>query len=317
MPINDDGVHLYGSNYWLQRHKEKQAETDPWHVDWPTGPRIPANATARTARELVASHRVAQFVNENINDPEVRQYLPEDEKAFGPVNVDDWEVYGKQSARGWSCEAINVSGEGGVFKFRLAASLDKEHAITSAAKVIRDKFGTDIEDDLNELDDSTLAMLQRLAVVDPGRTIFLYMRGRLPEDLAEELTAAYQRANGGLGDEELLRVVSDPIVSYVNNEAVGQVFIWRTPQLAPDDRPGFSTFLNQRLGGQALSLPLLDSLFREWQTGRTINRLAETEETPPTDEELRQLSDDELSSLFFRTRALAAQNAPRTPGVLR
>lgn len=295
---------LYGENPWLEVHKRQQAENDPWKVQWPTGPKIPADANAKTAREIVNTHKVAEFVNQNLSDPEVRALLPEDEREFGPVHVEQWEMYGKQSAKGWSCQAFDGTNS---IKFRLSASLDKQHAVATAARAIREKYGTNVEDDLNDLEIGTLQMIQRVAVQDPGRAIILFMQNRLPAELAEEFTAACGKANED--DEDLIRLVTDPTVAFVNNEAVYQVFKYRTPQLSPDDVPTFEAFADSRIGNNALSITILEALFQEWQESIEQGTIAAQQEQAPTEEELRSLPDEELSSLYFQT--LGAQRATR------
>lgn len=295
---------LYGENPWLEIHKTQQSKNDPWKVQWPTGPKIPADATAKVARDLVTSHKVASFINSNLNDPEVRALLPESEREFGPIQVDEWEMYGKQSAKGWSCQAFDGTNS---IKFRLSASLDKEHAITRAARFLREKYGTTIEDDLNDLDNATLQMIQRVSASDSGRAIILFMQARLPQELAREFTDACDKANED--DSDLIRLVTDPTVAYVNNEAVYQVFKYRTPQLSPEDVPSFEQFANSRIGDNALSLPILESLFQEWQEGIEQGSITAQQEQAPTEEELRSLSDGDLTSLYFQT--LGAQRAAR------
>jgi hypothetical protein len=288
---------LYGENPWLEVHKRQQAENDPWKVQWPTGPRIPTDANAKTAREIVNTHKVAEFVNQNLNDPEVRALLPEGECEFGPVHVDEWEIWGTQSSKGWSCSAVNGSE---TVNFRLSASLDQQHAITTAARAIREKYGTNVTDDLNDLEEGSLAMIQRLAVSDPSRALFLYMHARLPDNLADELGDAYKKAGNG-DDSDLLSVVTDPVISYVNNEGCYQIFLWRTPQLSPEVRPLFDQFVGERIGNQALTIPVLEILFKEWQTGKTIETIAAQQNEAPTEEELRSLPDEALTSLYFQT----------------
>ena len=134
------------------------------------------------------------------------------------------------------------------------------------------------------------------------------MHARLPDDLADELGAAYEKAGNG-DDSDLLSVVTDPVISYVNNEACYQIFLWRTPQLSSEGRPFFDQFVGERIGNQALTIPVLEILFKEWQTGNTLGTIAAQQNQAPTEEELRSLPDEALSSLYFQT--LGAQRAAR------
>jgi len=303
---------MYGENPWLDIQKQRQAEHEDWHVDFgPSLPKIPADATAAEMRELVAAHKMAGFVNKHLDDKEVcelLELLPDDERSFS-LTVDNWAVSGTQDAGGWNCTAHNQNDDEATFK--LPADLDKTQAEMEAARAIRERFGTNPEDELNDLSDGMIDILQRLSIDNPEKAIRLYMLNRLPADLAEEFGAAYDKAASNGQDEDLLSIVSDPLVSFANHEAVFYVFKWRTPQLTEALEPSFISFVDSNKGGRALSLPLLTYLFEEFQKQNSDGPT----EKAPTEDELRNLSDAELASLYFKTRALAAQTGPRPVGV--
>jgi len=298
---------MYGENPGLDYQKAQQEKHgDPWHVDHgPSLPKIPNDATAAEMRELVAVHRVAGFVNKHLDDKEVRELLPDDERSFA-LTVDDWDVTGKQNARGWSCTAYNSNNE--EVKFRLASSLDKEEAEMQAAQAIRDRFGVNPEDELMELPDGVVQTLQRLAVSNPTLAIAKYMENRLPADIAAEFSKAVIQSDRGNNDD-LLSILSDTLVSFAQHEAVFNVFKWKTPHLSESVEPAFVAFVDANGQGRALTIPLLEYLFSEFQKQGAP-------EVAPTDADLRNLSDEEVRDLYLKTRALAA-SGQRPVGVFK
>jgi len=298
---------MYGTNPGLDYQKAQQEKYgDPWKVDFgPRMPKIPHDATAAEMREMVNAHKVAEFVNAHLGDKEISELLPEDEHSFA-LTVEDFEVTGKQNSRGWSCKAFNQSNE--EVKFRLPPSLDKEQAEMAAAQAIRERFGTNPEDELMDVPDSTIDMLQRLALSNPEYAIALYITNRLPADVAEEFSAAYD--NRVQNSETFISICCDPLVSLANHEAIFHVFKWRTPQLTEAIEPSFVAYVQANRGSRALSISFLEYLFSEFQRQGTPA-------VAPTDEELRNLRDDEVRDLYLKTRALASQTQPRSVGVFK
>jgi hypothetical protein len=235
-----------------------------------------------------------------INDPEVREALGEEALCFEHEVVEgDTTVLltGTLDRNGWNVDARSNSEDGEEIKFRLSKSLTKEKAIAEAEKYALEKLGPQFK----TLSEDEERMIERMAVSNRLQAFVFYIQARLPEDLANRFLEL-----GAAGDDiGIQRFAADEKISEIVEEACAFTFFWNNQRASEE----FFAWLRDNDGGRLWSFPLLDSSFAKYQVASAVDRL--NTHDAPTQEDLDQMSDQEIETTLIEARKLRARNQIR------
>ena len=241
----------------------------------------------------LSGNAITDWVNQQdiSNDPELRAALGKNnlffEERFSLGDEDEIVVTGKLETRGWTIdtqsenEKLNLS-------FRLSRSLTREQAIQQAAEYVESKAGPQFKN----LTDAELRIAERMAAAPNGQfqSLVFYVAARLPDDLAEE----FLRIGASGDDMAIFNFTSDEGVSEIVQEGVACVFHWT--HVGADE--AFFDYVRAHDDGKIWNFPLLETLLTRYQVASSVEKL--DAQDAPTDEELEQLSDEEIEKTSRR-----------------
>jgi hypothetical protein len=109
---------------------------------------------------------------------------------------------------------------------------------------------------------------------------------------------------------ELLEFTANPEINPIVEEAVYAVWYWSKPGV--ELTPELDAFIQKRTD-RVLTFALLDSLFQKFKTREALNHLGPQSPEPAevSEEELNNLSDDEVADLWQRSRIELARASKR------
>jgi hypothetical protein len=255
--------------------------------------------TAPAAQGSTLLEKVTQFVNDNADDLDVKELLPVDLSVFEEQSADfpDYCLLGTLRGKKWYVTALNEKDDARAFKFVLTNDLDRDRAIAAAHRYLENRVGPKYR----ELSQKDLNLIQRTSVIDRNEAMLLYLRAKLPLPWAQELESLIVQSDITGSVSRVLEYVSKPEINEVLEEAIFSVFFWNKPHIPPTEE--LQEFLQQRTANIVLTFPVLDNLLKQYQTGKAVNQLG-SQPVPAdvTEQELNNLSDDEVVDLFNKTR---------------
>jgi hypothetical protein len=254
---------------------------------------------APTAQGSTLLDKVTAFVNLNPDDPDIKELLPVDLSVFEEQSADfpDYCLLGTLRGKQWYVTALNEKDDARAFKFVLTNDLDRDRAIAAAHRYLENQVGPKYR----ELSQKDFNLIQRTSVIDRNEAMLLYLRAKLPLPWADELESLIVQSDITGSVSRVLEYVSKPEINEVLEEALFNVFFWNKPHIEPTEE--LKEFLQQRTANIVLTFPVLDSLLKQFQTGKAVNQLG-SQPVPAdvTEQELNTLSDDEVVDLFNKTR---------------
>jgi hypothetical protein len=249
--------------------------------------------------------QVANWVNENPEDPEVKQLLPEDLSEFEGQSEDypDYYLLGTLKGTKWYVTALNEKDDARAFKFVLTNDLDREHAIAAAHSYLENQVGPKFR----KLTQTDVHKIQRLAASNRDAALSLYICARLPQQWEQEFVRLGADAEITGSTMKLLEFTAKPEINPIVEEAVYAVWYWSKPGV--ELTPELEAFIQARTEDRVLTFPILDSLLQKFQTGRAINYLGSQSaaEAGPSQEDLENLSETEVEELYQKTRVERAR----------
>jgi hypothetical protein len=244
--------------------------------------------------------RVTRWVNENPDDPDVKELLPEDLSVFEEQSADfpDYYMLGTLRGKKWYVTALNEKDDARAFKFVLSHDIDREHAIAAAHDHLETRVGPKFRD----LSQKDINLIQRTAVNDRNEAMLLYLRAKLPLPWAQELESLIVQSDITGSASRVMEYVARPQINEVLEEAIFNTFFWNKPHIEPTEE--LKEFLQQRTANIVLTFPVLDNLLKQYQTTKAVNQLgSQPVPVEVTEQELNDLPDDEVADLFNKTRA--------------
>ncbi len=194
-------------------------------------------------RDKTPAQKLADFANENINDPEVRAFLPEDYTRFEEQSSEypDYCLIGSMLGRGkWSVTALNEQDASRTFEFVLGGKLvsgkdntahttqlDREEAIATAHQELEKRLGPKFRD----LSPTDINMIQRLSLNNRELALELYLKARLPKEWELELNRLSAQAEITGDSLRLLKFMSNPAIAPAVEEAIYAVWFWNKPHI--------------------------------------------------------------------------------------
>jgi hypothetical protein len=262
-------------------------------------------------RNKTPAQKLADFANENLHDPQVRALLPEDYAVFEEQSADhpDYCLLGTMLGRGkWSVTALNERDASRTFKFVLGGKLvtgkdhtaettqlDREEAIGIAYQELEKRLGPKFRD----LSPTDINMIQRLSLNNRELALELYLKARLPQEWEHELNRLSARAETTGDNLRLLKFMSNPAIAPALEEAIYSVWFWNKPHI--EESPELREFFQNRTADTVLTFSFMDHLHKQFQTGRLVNNLGPLSPKPEA-ADLNDLSDEQVTDLFHRTR---------------
>jgi hypothetical protein len=250
--------------------------------------------------------QVTKWVNENPDDHDIKGLLPEDLSVFEEQSADfpDYVLFGTLRGKKWYVSALNEKDDARAFKFVLSNDLDREGAISAAHSYLETRVGPKYR----ELSQKDLNLIQRTSVIDRNEAMLFYLRAKLPLPWADELESLIVQSDITGSVSRVLEYVSKPEINKVLEEAIFNVFFWNKPHIEPTEE--LKEFLQQRTANIVLTFPVLDTLLKQYQTSRAVSHLgaAEAAAAAPSQQDLDDLSDDQVADLFNRTRVEVARS---------
>jgi hypothetical protein len=244
--------------------------------------------------------RVTAFVNANAEDPDVKQLLPEDLSLFDIQSPDfpDYYLLGTPRGKKWFVTALNEKDDARAFNFVFSNDLDRKHAVAAAHNYLETRVGPKFR----ELSQKDINLIQKTSVNDRNEAMLLYLRARLPLPWAQELESLIVQSDITGSTSKIMEYVSRPEINEVLEEAIFNTWFWNRPHIEPT--PELREFLELRTANIVLTFPVLDTLFKQYQTGKAVNQLG-SQPVPAvvTEQDLNDLPDDEVADLFNKTRA--------------
>lgn len=244
--------------------------------------------------------RVTAFVNSNAEDPDIKELLPEDLSIFEEQSADfpDYYLLGTLRGKKWYVSALNEKDDARAFKFVLSNDLDREHAIAAAHSYLETRLGPKFR----ELSPKDINLIQRTSVNDRDEAMLLYLRARLPLPWAQELESLIVQSDITGTTSKVLEYVSKPEINEVLEEGIFNTWFWNRPHVEPTFE--LREFFELRTANIVLTFPVLDTLLKQYQTGKAVNQLG-LQPVPAvvTEQDLNDLPDDEVADLFNKTRA--------------
>jgi hypothetical protein len=236
-----------------------------------------------------------QFIQENIDDPEVRAALKADGVVLNfetYVADTDILVTGLLARDGWHIKASSEVDQIEHQRFKLSSKLTPEQAQSQAVAYI-DK---QLDEPWPTLDDAQISMLSRLAVSSRADALGLYIRLSLPEDLRAESETKTTLT-------ELLEFCAQDGIREIVNEGCLNTFLWSRPELDADE---FSRYVQAKAARKEITFPLLDALANRFAVDGNVAALWPVDQ-PITHTALDDLPDEEVAKLWQQTRALRNQ----------
>jgi hypothetical protein len=250
--------------------------------------------------------KVTAWVNDNPDDPDIKELLPEDLSIFEKQSVDypDYTLLGTLRGKQWFVTALNAKDDARAFRFVLSNDLDREHAIAAS----HDHLETRVGPKFRELSQQDINRIQRTSVINRNEAMLLYLRAKLPLPWAQELESLIVQSDITGSASRVMEYVSKPEINEVLEEAIFNVFFWNKPHVEPVEE--LQEFLQQRTANIVLTFPVLDNLLKQFQTRKAVNHLdsQSAAEAAPTQEGLENLSETEVEDLYQKTRVERARS---------
>jgi hypothetical protein len=227
----------------------------------------------------------------------------------------DYCLIGSMLGRGkWTVTALNERDASRTFKFVLGGKvvsgkdntaettpLDRDEAIATAHQELEKHLGPKFRD----LSPTDINMIQRLSLNNRELALELYLKARLPKEWEQELNRLSAQAETTGNNLRLLKFMSNPAIAPALEEAIYSVWFWNKPHI--EESPELQAFFQNRTADTVLTFTFLDSLHKQFQTGRLVNNLGPLSPEPEP-QDLNDLSDDEVSDLLNRTRVEFAKS---------
>jgi hypothetical protein len=250
--------------------------------------------------------KVTRFVNENADNPDIKELLPADLSIFEEQSADfpDYYLLGTLRGKKWYVAALNDKDDARAFKFVLSNDLDREGAITAAHSYLETRVGPKFR----TLTQTDVHKIQRLAASNRDAALSLYICACLPQQWEQEFVRLGAEAEITGSTMKLLEFTAKPEINPIVEEAVYAVWYWSKPGV--ELTPELDAFIQRRTEDRVLTFPILDSLLQKFQTGRAINHLGSQSaaEAGPSQEDLENLSEQEVEELYQKTRVERARS---------
>jgi hypothetical protein len=233
------------------------------------------------------------WVNANLNDPEIADLLPKQEHVV-IAEYRNYQIYGRFESNEWHLRAIDTAGDEPDIRFRMPGTLDQDAAASHAQNYVREQLSLR----LRELSQGDITFIQRLAPTNRDLAVGLFLKSRLPSRFERELNKLVAEAEITGNNTELLKFMSNEDVNPVAEEALLNVWSWANPHV--DFTEELQNFFHQRTANTVVTFALLDKLYGQYTLGKAV---ALTTAPPPVSQEgLNDLADDQVTDLYNRSR---------------
>jgi hypothetical protein len=232
-------------------------------------------------------------------DPELQSALGKENLFFEErltIGETDICLVGKLESKGWKIDSRSQDQNVNL-KFRLSRSLTRDQAIEQAIAYVESKAGPQFKN----LSENEERMIERMSVANRVQAFVFYMQARLPDELAERFLRI-----GATGDDlAILRFAANENISSIAEEAVAHCFYWSNPRATGE----FFDWVRANDDGRMWTFALRDSLWARYQVASAVDRL--DAQDVPTQQDLDQMSDDEIEKTLTEARKLRARNQIR------